>query len=94
MISRVIEAPARETGFRQDVGEQPASWSGVLAMTLCVFALMVAVIQLSIALGSTLGGVLFDAKGYQTTFHAAIALLVACAGMTWLTARAHGATSQ
>jgi predicted MFS family arabinose efflux permease len=77
----------------------PVGWWSWLAQSVPKDAeagggLMVAVIQLSIALGSTLGGILFDAKGYQTTFHAAIALLVACAGMTWLSARAHRATSR
>ncbi|TYL46555.1 MFS transporter [Marinomonas sp. IMCC 4694] len=37
--------------------------------------LMVAVIQLSIALGSTIGGILFDADGYQSTFIASAAVL-------------------
>lgn len=49
--------------------------------------LMVAVIQLSIALGSTLGGVLFDTHGYQTTFTAAAILLIASAGVALFTAR-------
>lgn len=40
MTSRVIEAPAREIGFHAEGSERPASWSGVLAMTLCVFALI------------------------------------------------------
>jgi predicted MFS family arabinose efflux permease len=39
--------------------------------------LMVAVIQLAIALGATLGGVLFDASGYRITFVAAAAALCA-----------------
>lgn len=39
--------------------------------------LMVAVVQMSIALGSTVGGLLFDADGYQSTFIAsAIVLLI------------------
>ena len=38
--------------------------------------LMVAVVQLSIALGSTIGGVLFDVHGYQSTFVASAAVLV------------------
>jgi predicted MFS family arabinose efflux permease len=76
----------------------PVGWWSWLAQSLPQDAeagggLMVAVIQLSIALGSTLGGALFDAKGYRTTFHAAIVLLVASAAMTWLTARAHQATA-
>lgn len=38
--------------------------------------LMVAVVQLSIALGSTVGGILFDADGYQSTFIASAAVLI------------------
>lgn len=48
--------------------------------------LMVAVIQLSIALGSTVGGVLFDARGYQSTFLVSAMLLLVSAFMTWRTA--------
>jgi predicted MFS family arabinose efflux permease len=39
--------------------------------------LMVAVIQLAIALGATLGGVLYDASGYRITFAVAAAALCA-----------------
>jgi predicted MFS family arabinose efflux permease len=49
--------------------------------------LMVAVIQLSIALGSTIGGVLFDGSGYRTTFVVSAALLLAAAVLAFLTAR-------
>jgi predicted MFS family arabinose efflux permease len=49
--------------------------------------LMVAVIQLSIALGSTIGGILFDAAGYQTTFLASAAVLLAGAVLAYITAR-------
>ncbi len=55
--------------------------------------LFVAVVQLSIALGSTAGGLLFDHSGYQSTFIASAALLAICAALTALTARgamAHG----
>ncbi|CAH8209474.1 MFS transporter [Vibrio aestuarianus] len=38
--------------------------------------LMVAVVQMSIALGSTVGGVLFDAEGYQSTFMASAIVLL------------------
>jgi predicted MFS family arabinose efflux permease len=41
--------------------------------------LMVAVVQLAIALGATLGGALFDASGYQVTFTIAAAALAASA---------------
>ena len=52
--------------------------------------LMVAVIQLSIALGSTLGGLLFDTKGYAVTFVASAGLLFIAA----LLARASAKYSQ
>lgn len=59
----------------------PVGWWGWLARTLPNDAeagggLMVAVIQLAIALGSTLGGVLFDHSGYQITFVASALILV------------------
>ena len=50
--------------------------------------LMVAVIQLSIAFGSTIGGLLFDGSGYRSTFMASAAMLIAAAALAWLTARA------
>jgi len=49
--------------------------------------LLVAVVQLSIALGSTVGGVLFDTGGYRATFLASAALLGLCAVLTAITAR-------
>ncbi|EGQ7672170.1 MFS transporter [Vibrio cholerae] len=49
--------------------------------------LMVAVIQLSIALGSTVGGILFDTRGYQSTFLMSVILLLVAAALTWKTAR-------
>ncbi len=49
--------------------------------------LMVAVIQLAIALGSTVGGLLFDATGYRSTFVASAAMLLLGAFLAWLTAR-------
>ena len=53
--------------------------------------LMVAVIQLAIAMGSTVGGLLFDASGYQTTFIASAAVLLMAALLTLLTSRAETA---
>ncbi|MGN7150885.1 MFS transporter [Arthrobacter sp. SAFR-179] len=50
--------------------------------------LMVAVVQTSIAIGSTLGGVLFDSAGYQATFLAAAASLSIAAVLSFLTSRA------
>lgn len=49
--------------------------------------LMVAVIQLAIALGSTTGGMLFDTRGYQTTFVASMTLLLIAAFLAFLTSR-------
>lgn len=59
----------------------PVGWGGWLARTLPNDAeagggLMVAVIQLAIALGSTLGGILFDHSGYQMTFVVSALILV------------------
>ena len=50
--------------------------------------LMVAVVQFSIALGSTVGGVLFDASGYQSTFIASAAVLLVGALLTFQTSHA------
>lgn len=49
--------------------------------------LMVAVIQLAIALGSTVGGLLFDHSGYQSTFVASAAVLLFAAVLTFLASR-------
>ena len=50
--------------------------------------LMVAVIQLSIALGSTVGGILFDTTGYRGAFVASAVVLLAAALLAFLTAKA------
>jgi len=49
--------------------------------------LMVAVIQFAIALGSTVGGLLFDASGYQSTFVASAIVLLVAAFLTFQTSR-------
>ncbi|MBH3449324.1 MFS transporter [Pseudomonas putida] len=49
--------------------------------------LMVAVVQLCIALGSTVGGVLFDTSGYRSTFIASATVLLVAAFLTFLTSR-------
>jgi len=49
--------------------------------------LMVAIIQLSIALGSTVGGVLFDHIGYQSTFTASGVMLLVATLLIFLTSR-------
>jgi predicted MFS family arabinose efflux permease len=50
--------------------------------------LMVAVVQLAIGLGSTVGGLLFDTQGYRSTFGASAALLLLAAVLAFLAARA------
>jgi predicted MFS family arabinose efflux permease len=52
--------------------------------------LMVAVIQLAIALGSTAGGLLFDSTGYRSTFMASAAVLMFAAVLAFLTSRSQG----
>ena len=70
----------------------PVGWWSWLANTLPHDAeagggLMVAVVQLAIALGSTMGGFLFDKSGYQSTFIASAAVLLLAAILTLLSAR-------
>ncbi|MCR1000652.1 MAG: MFS transporter [Serratia rubidaea] len=74
----------------------PVGWWSWLARSLPDNAeagggLMVAMIQLCIAAGSTIGGVLFDGSGYRVTFIASAALLVLAATLAALTSRAHRA---
>ncbi|CAN5693683.1 MFS transporter [soil metagenome] len=76
----------------------PVGWWMWIARTLPADAeagggLMVAVVQLCIAMGSTLGGVLFDHSGFQSTFAFSAGLLLLGAGMVLLTARADGKRS-
>jgi predicted MFS family arabinose efflux permease len=49
--------------------------------------LMVAVIQLAIALGATVGGVVYDASGYRSTFALSAAALCASALVAWISRR-------
>ncbi|VVP12674.1 MFS transporter [Pseudomonas fluorescens] len=70
----------------------PVGWWSWIARALPDHAeagggLMVAIVQLSIALGSTVGGVLFDALGYQSTFIASAAMLMLAALLIFLTSR-------
>jgi len=70
----------------------PVGWWTWLAQTLPQDAeagggLMVAVIQLAIMLGATLGGLLFDASGYRATFHLSAGLLIAAAVLALLAGR-------
>ncbi|MCA6999707.1 MFS transporter [Dickeya solani] len=50
--------------------------------------LMVAIIQLAIMLGATVGGVLFDLHGYHTTFETSATLLIAASALAFMTSRA------
>lgn len=70
----------------------PTGWWTWLARTLPEDAeagggLMVAVIQLSIALGSTAGGIVFDNVGWQSTFGMSAILLLSAVVLTFFTAR-------
>lgn len=49
--------------------------------------LFVAVVQMSIALGSTAGGMLFDINGYRSAFMASVCLLLGAAFLAFLTSR-------
>ena len=49
---------------------------------------MVAVVQLAITGGATVGGVLFDRSGYRATFEMSLALLFIAAVLAILAARA------
>jgi len=70
----------------------PVGWWSWIAESLPKDAeagggLMVAVIQLAIALGSTVGGLLFDGSGYQSTFIVSAIVLLFGAFLTVLAAR-------
>lgn len=70
----------------------PVGWWTWLAKTLPQDAetgggLMVAIVQLAIASGSTIGGLLFDKVGYQSTFIASAAMLLLAAFLTFLASR-------
>ncbi|UWM66106.1 MFS transporter [Enterobacter sp. CP102] len=70
----------------------PTGWWTWLARTLPDDAeagggLMVAVIQLCIALGSTVGGMVFDHSGWQSTFAMSALLLLSAVVLTFFTSR-------
>lgn len=70
----------------------PVGWWTWLARSLPDEAeagggLMVAVIQLAITSGATIGGLLFDKSGYQSTFGGSAFLLLISAFLTFLTSR-------
>ncbi|MFW0755345.1 MFS transporter [Pseudomonas sp. H11T01] len=71
----------------------PVGWWTWLARTLPDAAeagggLMVAIIQLAIASGATVGGLVFDSSGYQATFELSATLLGVAAALAFLAARA------
>ncbi len=71
----------------------PVGWWTWLARTLPDSAeagggLMVAIIQLAIASGATVGGLVFDSRGYQATFELSATLLGVAAVLAFLAARA------
>jgi len=70
----------------------PVGWWTWVARTLPDNAeagggLMVAIVQLSIALGSTLGGLMYDGFGYTHAFALSALLLLVAAALTGLTSR-------
>lgn len=73
----------------------PTGWWTWLARTLPNDAeagggLMVAVVQLSIALGSTAGGIVFDHSGWQSTFSLSGVLLLCAGALTLFISRLEG----
>lgn len=76
----------------------PVGWWSWLARTFTDNAeagggLMVAVVQCSIALGSTVGGLLFDSLGFASTFLASAGLLLCAALLAYATAYDRASTS-
>lgn len=76
----------------------PVGWWSWLARTFTDNAeagggLMVAVVQCSIALGSTVGGLLFDSVGFASTFLASAGLLLVAALLAHVTAAGAAPTS-
>lgn len=72
----------------------PTGWWTWIARTLPESAeagggLMVAVIQLAIALGSTAGGIAFDRLGWQSTFALSGILLLSAVVLTFMLSRLH-----
>lgn len=72
----------------------PTGWWTWLARTLPHDAeagggVMVAIIQLSIALGSTLGGLMYDHHGWHSTFVLSAGVLLCASVITFTTSRKH-----
>ncbi len=71
----------------------PVGWRTWLAHTLPDDAeagggLVVAAVQLAIATGAAIGGILFDGFGYRATFTASAVTLLVAAGLAMAAARA------
>jgi len=76
----------------------PTGWWTWIARTLPENAetgggLMVAVIQLSIALGSTTGGLVFDSLGWRSAFGLSGLLLLGAVAMTFRASRQNSTAS-
>lgn len=76
----------------------PVGWWTWLARTLRDDAeagggVMVAIVQLAIASGATLGGVLYDLDGYRATFESSAAILLMATVVAVLAGRAASAPS-
>ncbi|WP_285415332.1 MFS transporter [Pseudomonas sp. efr-133-TYG-5] len=70
----------------------PVGWWTWLAQTLPEDAeagggLLVAIVQLAIAGGAIVGGLMFDLSGYQATFELSAVVLVAASVLAWLAGR-------
>lgn len=70
----------------------PVGWWTWLARSLPDDAeagggLMVAIVQLAIALGATVGGVVFDLQGYRATFELSAFVLLLAAGFAFMASR-------
>ncbi|KGD73723.1 hypothetical protein HA49_10785 [Tatumella morbirosei] len=66
----------------------PSRWEVSWGRLSAGGGLMVATVQLSLALGSTVGGLLFDYQGYQSTFLASALMLIISTVLIFLTSGA------
>ncbi|MES2027307.1 MAG: MFS transporter [Pseudomonadota bacterium] len=93
MVGDIEPAAAALLGFWGLIATAaPVGWWSWVAKSMPESAeagggLMVAVVQLSIALGSTMGGVMFDSIGYQATIIFSALVLILAAWMTLQTSR-------
>ncbi|MNR95999.1 Purine ribonucleoside efflux pump NepI [compost metagenome] len=93
MVGDIEPAAAALLGFWGLIATAaPVGWWSWVAKSMPESAeagggLMVAVVQLSIALGSTMGGVMFDSIGYQATIIFSALVLILAAWLTLQTSR-------